>query len=90
VIRVDSTAKRRLILNPEDSPTNPSRCGRLLFGPNGDVSLGSDSVEVTRLDAQTWQVRSQPAPNNRAFCEADGQLYAMPVSFTIVSSAPLP
>ena len=61
----------------------------MLFGPNGAVSPGSDSLSVTRIDAQTWQVQSHP-DSNLAYCENTGELYAMPVSFVIVSSAVLP
>ena len=68
-IPVGTTAKRRLIIAPGTFGSNPSRCGRLIYGPNGTVSPGSDSLEVTRIDDQTWQVQSQPAPNNRAYCE---------------------
>jgi hypothetical protein len=43
---------------------------------------------VTRLDAQTWQVQSHP-DSNLAYCENTGELYAMPVSLTIVASVAL-
>ncbi|MEP7327270.1 MAG: hypothetical protein ABI836_15065 [Gemmatimonadota bacterium] len=89
-IPIGSTVKRRLIVAPGSISNNPSRCGRLLFGPNGSAGLGSDSLEVTRLDAQTWQVQSQAAPDNRAYCESNGQLYSIPVNVTIRSSVPLP
>ncbi|MEP7327271.1 MAG: hypothetical protein ABI836_15070 [Gemmatimonadota bacterium] len=89
-IPIGSTVKRRLIVAPGSLSNNPSRCGRLLFGPNGTVGPGSDSLLVTRLDSQTWQLQSQAAPDNRAYCENNGQLYAMPVNVTIVSSVPLP
>ncbi len=88
-IPVGTTVKRRLIVSPGAISNNPSRCGRLLFGPNGTVSVGSDSVNVTRVDASTWQVASAGL-NNLATCEATGELYAMPVSFTVTSSYPLP
>lgn len=88
-IPVGTTVKRRLIIAPGSVVNNPSRCGRVLFGPNGAVSPGSDSLNVTRIDAQTWQVQSHP-DSNLAYCENTGELYAMPVSFVIVSSAVLP
>ena len=87
-IPIGSTVKRRLIVNPGAIANNPSRCGRLLFGPNGAVGVGSDSLNVTRIDASTWQVES--AGSNLALCESSGALYAMPVSFTVTSSVPLP
>jgi hypothetical protein len=78
-----STVLRRLTLNLG------TRCGRLFFGPNGTAGAGSDSVWVNRVDASTWHVYSQSSAN-LALCDNDGQLYAMPVDFVIVSSAPLP
>ena len=89
-IAIGATVKRRLILAPGSISNNPSRCGRLIYGPSGTVSPGSDSLEVTRIDYQTWQVRSQAAPNNKAYCENNGQLYAMPLDIVIVSNLPLP
>jgi hypothetical protein len=73
------------------NPTN-ARCSQgLVFGPGGaNPATGSDSVAVTRIDASTWEVASQAAPNNRAYCVNDGQLYSMPVRFRIISSQPLP
>jgi len=83
-IPVGTTVARRLLLG------GGPRCGRLMFGPNGTVSPGTDSVLVTRVDASTWQVASQAAPNDRALCENTGEIYEMPVSFTVQSSTPLP
>jgi hypothetical protein len=51
---------------------------------------GADSVLVTRTSARTWTVQTQPAPNDRARCAADGQLYHIPVHFTITASRDLP
>jgi hypothetical protein len=84
--------RRRLVVDTGVLPNNTSRCGKLHFGvgPLGDRGVGSDSVAVTRINASTWQVQSQPAPNDRALCENNGQLYEMPVSFVVVSSYPLP
>ena len=91
-IPVGTTVMRRLIVNPGVLTNKYSRCGILYFGvgPLGEKGIGSDSVAVTRVDASTWQVQSQPAPNNRALCGTNNQLYAMPVSFVVVSSRPLP
>ena len=87
-IPLNGTVKRRLIIAPGSISNNPSRCGRLLFGPNGSVSPGSDSVDVTRTSASSWLVQSSGA--QLAYCEDLGVLYVMPVSFTITSSSPLP
>ena len=91
-IPVGTTVTRRLVVNPGVVNVHPTRCGKLFLGvgPLGEQGIGSDSVLVTRLDASTWQVQSQPAPHNQALCEANGQLYAMTVSFVVVSSYPLP
>jgi hypothetical protein len=87
-IPIGSTVRRRFTINPA-VVDSPSRCGRLIFGPNATTGAGSDSVLVSRLDAQTWQVRSDAAPNNRAHCEATGEVFEIPVSFLVVSSQPL-
>jgi hypothetical protein len=87
-IPLNSTVKRRLIIAPGSIASNPSRCGRILFGPNGSVSPGSDSVDVTRTSPSSWLVQSSGA--QLAYCEDLGVLYVMPVSFTITSSSPLP
>lgn len=88
-IPVGQTVLRRLLVQP-GSTTSQSRCGKLQFGATAaGVGAGSDSVMVTRVDASTWQVKSQAAPHNVAYCENNGQFYAMPVSFVVKSSSPL-
>jgi len=69
-----------------------SRCIGLVwgYGVANDIAAGSDSVLVTRVDASTWHVASQPAPNNRAWCKGTGELFSMSIEFTVVSSRPLP
>jgi len=69
-----------------------ARCAQgLVFGPGGgNPAIGSDSVQVTRLDASTWRVRSQAAPNDHAYCIDNGQLYEMQIDFLIIASRPLP
>lgn len=70
---------------------NESRCGGLVYQDHiSDGTLtGADSVIVTRTAADTWVVTTQLAPNDKAYCKADGQLYHIPVNFTVVSSRPL-
>ncbi len=51
---------------------------------------GADQVNVTRTSATTWLVQTQPYPNDKAYCIADGHLYHVPVSFTIVASQAVP
>jgi hypothetical protein len=91
-IPIGETAERLLVLNPGTLAHNPSRCGSIRFGLGtlGDMGIGSDSVLVTRVDASTWHVYSQPAPANLASCTNTGELYPMTVDFLIVSSRPLP
>lgn len=90
-IPIGATVTRRLVLDGGVIPNSTSRCGKLHFGvgPLGEKGIGSDSVLVTRIDASSWQVQSQAAPNDRALCENNGQIYEMPVNFTIVASFPL-
>ncbi len=91
VIPVGDTQLRTFALAPNHISNNPSRCGRLVFGvgDNG-FGVGSDPVWVHREDARTWHIQSQNAPNNRAWCEQTGELFEMPVAFTIVASRDLP
>lgn len=91
-IPVGATVTRRLVLDAGVLPNNPSRCGKLHFGvgPLGDRGVGSDSVLVTRVDASSWHVQSQAGANDRALCENNGQIYDMPLNFTVVASFPLP
>ncbi|CAN5912855.1 hypothetical protein BH11GEM1_BH11GEM1_02290 [soil metagenome] len=86
-IAVGSTVTRRLGINPVQA----TRCDFLTFGTRSDgAGAGSDSVLVTRLDASSWHVQSQPNGADLAYCSTTGQLYHMPVDFTIVSSRALP
>ena len=68
------------------------RCSQgLVFGPNGNnPALGSDSVMVTRVDARTWDVHSQPSPYDHAYCIDNGMLYEMQVAFRVIASQDLP
>lgn len=94
IIPVGQTSLRRLIIGFNatllSNPTS-GRCGRVIFGDNGQVGAGSDKLLVTRLSPTTWHVQSQPAPNNRAYCENLNTIYDnMNVDLMIVSSYPLP
>lgn len=72
---------------PSGNPA-PGRCSQgLVFGPNGNnPAPGSDSVVVTRVNAQTWDIHSQAAPFDHAYCIDNGLLYEMQVSFRIIAS----
>ena len=89
-IPVGATVLRRFTINTADLVNKVTpRCGKLQFGAFPTGGGGSDSVQVTRIDASTWQVQSQPPPNDLALCEKNGQLYHMQVSFVAMSSRPL-
>ncbi len=89
-IPIGAIVNRRFTINPAGviNKVTP-RCSRLFFGEFVTTGVGSDSVSVTRIDATTWHVQSQPAPDDLAYCETNGQLYHMRVDFLIVSSVPL-
>src|SRR5262249_47138809 len=89
-IPIGATVKRQLHVGTDQTPSDHSRCGGFLFGYGvaNDIAAGSDSVWVTRIDASTWHAYSQAAPHNLAFCKNDGQLYAMNIDITVVSSRP--
>lgn len=91
IIPVGATAKRTLGIAPAGFSNNPSRCDRLLFGQGGQGNgVGSDSVLVTRLDARTWRIQSDPSSTKLAWCEKLNTLFEMTVDFTIVASRDLP
>jgi hypothetical protein len=81
-IPVGNSELRRLIINPGVIASNPSTCGRIIFGDNGTVGAGTDKVEVTRVSADSWNVHSQTG-HNLALCENLGTIYPVPVSFVI-------
>jgi hypothetical protein len=58
--------------------------------PDQVTPSGANQVIVTRTSANTWVVQTQPYPNDKAYCLGDGQLYHVPVRFTIVASQALP
>jgi hypothetical protein len=69
---------------------NDVRCGGLVYQDHiaGGAPTGADSVIVSRTAVDTWVVTTQPAPNDRAYCKADAQLYHIPVRLTVVRLAP--
>jgi len=91
-IPIGTTVVRQLHMGEDAISNIASRCGGLVwgYGVQNNIAAGSDSVLVTRIDAQTWHVVSRPAPNNLAWCKSTGQLFAMAVDFTLVSNRPLP
>ena len=91
-IPVGTTVRQRFVFAPSQIVNNPSRCGKIIFGPlnTTDAAVGSDSVLVTRVDSSTWQIQSQAAPNDSAYCLNTGGFYHLQLSFLIRSSYPLP
>jgi hypothetical protein len=81
-IPIGSSVTRAFVI----APIVTTRCAKLQWGGSGN----GDSVVVTRLASDRWQVQTQPAPNDRANCTTTGQLYHMPIQFTISSSRALP
>jgi hypothetical protein len=81
-IPIGSSATRAFVI----APIVTTRCAKLQWGAGGN----GDSLVVTRTAADTWQVRTQDAPNDNAFCTTTGRPYEMPVQFTIVASRALP
>jgi hypothetical protein len=87
-IPVGTTELRTMAINP-DYIGVASRCGRLLFGEGtSGAGVGSDQVFVTRVNARTWHVQSQPE-NRKAWCEKDGEFYDMPVDLLVVADRDL-
>jgi hypothetical protein len=74
-IPVGATVKRRFGINP----TQVTRCDRLVWGDEGD------SVLVTRSATNTWDVRSQDAPSDQAWCSTTGVRHHMPIRFVITT-----
>jgi hypothetical protein len=91
LIPIGATVLRQLHIG-NTWPNVISRCDGLVwgYGVANDIAAGSDSVWVNRVDASTWHVFSQDSPHNLAWCKATGELFPMPVDFTVVSSRPLP
>ena len=69
-----------------------SRCEGFRFSTRSQTGefLGADSVNVTRVDASTWNVETQPFPDNEAYCNATGQKFNMNLRFTVKADRPLP
>ena len=67
-----------------------TRCGNLLWKlVTGDgTPTGADKVQVTRIAEGEWLVTTQPYPDDKAYCQGDGQLYHVPVRFSITRLAP--
>ena len=68
------------------------RCNTIRFRAEkaDGTYVGGDSLLVTRVDAQTFTVASQPAPHNKAYCDNTGELLNLNVRITLVSRDPLP
>jgi hypothetical protein len=85
-IPIGATVKRAFGLS------GSGRCGQVRWGvvgsPGGPAE--GDSVLVTRVDASTWHVATQAAPNDRGRCSNTGEWLTMPLRFKVTSHTPLP
>jgi hypothetical protein len=88
-IPVGTTVRRKFNWNPGVLTTQASgRCGRVVYGQRDAVAVGSDSVEVTRVDSRTWMV--QTGGNHLGWCESRNELYRMPFRLMLRSNISLP
>ena len=53
------------------------------------IPIAADSLNVTRIDARTWEVSTQPAPNDRAYCTTTGESFSMPIRFRVIADSDL-
>jgi hypothetical protein len=65
-------------------------CNGLHWTPVMSDQVTPSGAIVPRTSANSWLVQTQPYPNDKAYCLGDGQLYRVPVQFTIVASRGLP
>ena len=88
-ISIGATERRSLNLNLS---LESSRCDVLRYAAiyQGTQAIDADSVDVTRIDARTWEVASQPSPNDQAYCTTNGESYHLPVRFRVIASRDLP
>jgi hypothetical protein len=84
---IGSTIARGLVFG-SDPLCNSLRWA--IFQADGVTPIGADRVNVTRVDASTWHVQSQPYPNDKVLCVGNNTLYHAPVDFTIVAARPMP
>ena len=84
-IPIGATVRRALHIN-----TGGARCGAMHWSNmyNG-TSVPGDSVLVTRVDGQTWDVESQPYPDDRTYCANTATTLHMPVRLRFMSHAPI-
>jgi len=87
IIPIGGSLARNLTIS-EDPHCNGLRW--TLVMPDRTTPSGANQVIVTRTSANTWDAQTQPYPNDKAYCLGDGQLYHVPVQFTIVASRALP
>jgi hypothetical protein len=84
-IPIGVTVKRALHIN-----TGGAQCGALHWSNMySGTPVPGDSVLVTRVDGQTWDVESQPYPNDQTYCANAATTYHMPVKLRVVSHAPV-
>lgn len=88
-IPIGTTAKRMLALTLSGTGL---RCKDLRWTIQTQAAgfVNADQVLVTRIDLRTWQVATQPYPNDRAYCIDNAASYHLPVRFTIISDRDMP
>ena len=72
--------------------SSSARCDVLRYAAiyQQTIPIAADSLDVTRIDAPTWEVATQPAPNDRAYCTTTGESFSMPIRFRVIAGADLP
>jgi hypothetical protein len=101
-VPVGTTQTRTMAFSDESNKCGAAGAGAILFSAvNSDGLLtGADSVQVTRVAADTWEVFTAPdevdaitgqtVHHDRAWCRANGKVYHMPLRATIKSPVSLP
>lgn len=66
---------------------NGAGCNVLRFRPDpgrtGNAYPGSDKLLALRIDQTTWQVRTKPYPDNKAWCDTERRLYHLSFALTV-------
>jgi hypothetical protein len=94
-VPIGETQSRTMAFSDENFKCGVGGIGAILFSSitQEGIVTGADSVRVTRLSADTWQVFTAPDEidavtgqtihHDRAWCRGNGKVYHMPVRFTV-------
>lgn len=83
ITQIESIPVGQIVLT--QAKFNNERCSALQFqtlDDRGPTAAQSDFVEVHRIDADTWHVRTRPG-EDVAWCRDEDRLYHMPFSLTL-------